>query len=82
VLALATMRERSFLERLARDGVPAPEYGPEVEGIPLGPSWLDLRITVDVDLDDGERRDLAAIGWTVVAMDVDDVRDAITAGEP
>jgi len=81
VIAQATAEERPFLALLAQDGLPVPEYGPEVCGIPLGPSWLDRRITVDVDLGDSERSDLATLGWTVVAMDVDEVRDALSAGD-
>lgn len=80
VIAQATAEERPFLALLAQDGLPVPEYGPEVGGIPLGPSWLDPKITVDVDLGDSERSDLAALGWTVVAMDVDDVHNALKAG--
>lgn len=80
VIAQATAEERPFLALLAQDEVPVPEYGPEVAGIPLGPSWLDRKITVDVDLGDAERSDLAALGWTIVAMDVDDVRNALKAG--
>lgn len=81
IIAQATAEEGPFLAVLAQDGMPAPEYGPEVAGIPLGPSWLDRQITVDVDLGDTERSDLAALGWTVVAMDVDAVRNALQAGE-
>jgi ATP-dependent helicase YprA (DUF1998 family) len=79
-IAQATADEGPFLALLAQEGVPVPEYGPEVAGIPLGPSWLDRKITVDVDLGDTERSELMELGWTVVTMDVDDVRDALTAG--
>ena len=81
IIEQATAEERSFLELLSLDGLPVPEYGPEVAGIPLGPSWLERKVTVDVDLSDGERGELTALGWTVVAMDVDDVRNALMAGE-
>jgi hypothetical protein len=81
VIAQATAKERPFLAALAQDGVPVPGYGPEVAGIPLGPSWLDRRITVDVDLGDTERSDLVALGWTIVAMDVDAVRNALMPGD-
>jgi len=80
VIAQATGEERPFLRMLAQHGVPLPESGPEVGGIPLGPSWLDRKITVDVDLGDDERGDLAALGWTVVTMDVDAVVAALQAG--
>ncbi|HEV7772337.1 MAG TPA: DEAD/DEAH box helicase [Conexibacter sp.] len=80
VIGQSTPDERGFLELLARADMPVPEYGPEVDGIPLGPSWLDRKITVDVDLGDAERLDLVRRGWIVVAMDVDAVRDALKAG--
>jgi ATP-dependent helicase YprA (DUF1998 family) len=77
VLVQATAAEQPFLTSCAQSGLPAPQYGPEVEGIPLGPSWLDRRLTVDVDLGDGERAELAASGWTIVPMDVDAIRAAL-----
>ena len=61
----------------AKNGLPVPDYGPEVHGIPLGPSWLDRKLTVDVDLGDGERSELEALGWTVVSMNIDDLRHAL-----
>jgi hypothetical protein len=77
VIEQATAAEGPFLELLAHADVPVPEYGPEVEGIPLGPSWLDRKITVDVDLGETERSELAALGWTVLPMNVDAVREAL-----
>ena len=81
VIDEATEEERVFLTALSVDGAPVPEYGPELDGIPLGPSWMDRKITVDVGLDEDERGELTALGWTVVDMDVDEVRDALKAGE-
>ena len=43
-------------ELLAQDGMPAPEFGPEVDGIPLGPTWPDHQLTLDVDLGGGRAR--------------------------
>jgi ATP-dependent helicase YprA (DUF1998 family) len=80
VIAEATSEEAQFLTQLAQDGVPVPEYGPEVDGIPLGPSWLDVKVTVDFDLGEDERTALVALGWRVVTVDVDDVRKAMQAG--
>lgn len=80
VIGEATSEEAGFLTALAQDGVPVPEYGPEIDGIPLGPTWTASKVTVDVDLDGSERESLTGLGWTVVPMDVDAVRDALNAG--
>jgi hypothetical protein len=77
ILAQATAAEEPFLALCAKNGLPVPDYGPEVHGIPLGPSWLDRKLTVDVDLGDGERSELEALGWTVVSMNIDDLRNAL-----
>jgi len=77
VLADATDAERPVLQALAGDGLPAPEEGPEVDGIPLGPTWTTARVTLDLDLDDAERAALRAAGWTVVALDPEAVRTAL-----
>lgn len=77
VIADAINDERAVLEALAADGFPAPEDGPEVDGLPLGPSWPDLQVTLDLDFDDAERAVLRAAGWTVVALDPDAVRAAL-----
>jgi hypothetical protein len=79
VLEQATVAEVEFLEALAHEAIPVPEYGPEVDGIPLGPSWVESKVTVDVDLGDAERDALTASGWTLVPMVVEDVRDALGA---
>ena len=77
ILAQATAAEEPFLALCAKIGLPVPDYGPEVHGIPLGPSWLDRKLTVDVDLGHGERSELEALGWTVVSMNIDDLRHAL-----
>ena len=59
--------------------MPVPDFGPEVDGIPLGPSWLDRKLTVDVDLGESERTELAERGWTIVRMDIDELRQALDA---
>lgn len=68
---------RALLVALAAAGIPAPDDEPEVEGIPLGPSWIDARVTLDIDLLDDEPATLRAAGWTVVAPDPDAVRTAL-----
>lgn len=73
----AAGNERAVLEALASDGLEAPDEGPEVDGIPLGPTWTAQRVTIDLDLDDIERATLRAAGWTVVPPDLDAVRNAI-----
>jgi ATP-dependent helicase YprA (DUF1998 family) len=77
ILDQATEEEESFLALCAQHRLPVPEYGPEVSGIPLGASWLERRVTVDVDLQDGERSELAALGWTIVRMNLDELRRAL-----
>lgn len=79
IIAQATAAEEPFLALCAEHGLPVPAYGPEVGGIPLGPSWLDRKVTTDVDLGDSERSELEALGWTVVRMDIDDLRNALGA---
>ncbi len=78
IIEQSSAAERDFLLTLAASGdLPAPEYGPEVDGIPLGPSWTELRVTLDTDLDDEERQQLQAKGWTVIRMDMSTVREAL-----
>ena len=77
VVAEAGEAERAFLTDLARRDVAVPEYGPEIDGIPLGPSWMTEKVTLDVDLEDAEVDALRDRGWTVVTMDIEQVRDAL-----
>ena len=79
ILAQATAAEEPFLALCAKNRLPIPDYAPEVAGIPLGPSWLDRKLTVDVDLGESERTELAAHGWTIVRMDIDELRHALDA---
>jgi hypothetical protein len=80
VIKEATSDEVPMLTSLAEEDVPVPEYGPEIDGIPLGPTWTADKVTVDIGLDESERGALTALGWTVVPMDADAVRDALNAG--
>jgi hypothetical protein len=79
IIEQSTPAEADFLRLLAREGLPAPEFGPEVDGIPLGPTWPEQKLTLDVDFEADERATLEADGWTVVEMDVDAVRQALAA---
>ena len=68
-----------MIEQLATAGVLPPELGREVEGLPLGPSWPSLQVTVDLDLSTDERKTLVDLGWTVlnIDMDVESIRNAL-----
>ena len=82
LLAQATAEEARFLVQLARAGLPRPELGPEVDGIPLGPSWPERQVTLDLGLGlgDDERAALERRGWVVVEADVDAVRAVLEGG--
>ncbi len=80
VIAQASALERELVLRLAETDLAVPELGHEVDGLPLGPSWPDQRITVRLDLTPDEQSDLAGLGWTVVEDDVDAVRAALLGG--
>ena len=40
-----------------------PDLEVEIDGLPLGPSWPDRKVTVAVDLSDDEQRVLVDLGW-------------------
>ena len=81
VLEEATEAERGYLLALSAEDVPLPELGVEIDGIPLGPSWPERKVTVALDLVDDERGLLVDLGWTVVDTDIDALRAALTEGE-
>lgn len=72
--------EREFLLDLHDADLVRPVLGHEVDGIPLGPSWPSRKVVVDADLDDLERAELEAHGWTVVRMTLENVRAALRTG--
>jgi hypothetical protein len=63
----ASETERAVVERLAAASVPVPRMGVEASGgIPLSFAWADARVTIALDLQDGEGDALIADGWTLV----------------
>ena len=75
----ATTEELELLRAIAADGLPLPDPGPEVNGIPLGPTWHDRRLTYTPDLEPSEASELKRDGWQVVT-EVHAVRAALTPG--
>ncbi|GAB2895648.1 DEAD/DEAH box helicase [Neomicrococcus lactis] len=71
--------ERSFLEKLGAAHLPAPdEVGQEVDGVATIIVWIDQKIAVVYEADEGEP--LTKNGWTVVTMSQDELlREAIGA---
>ncbi|GAA3533266.1 helicase [Aeromicrobium flavum] len=80
VIGLAADEEREFLVALSRTSVPVPDLEVEIDGVPLGPSWPDRKVTVAVDLSDDERTMLADLGWDVVDMDIEAAVAALELG--
>jgi len=81
LVELASDEERALLVDLAgRGSVPVPELGFETDaGVPLDLAWPDVRIAVDLDVDDQTRQELADAGWTWVAPDPDVIANAVVA---
>lgn len=74
--------ERVLIQALAAHGVSRPVLGHEsAEGIPLTLAWPDQHVTVSIDLEESDRPDLAAEGWTIVEADADAISAALTAAE-
>ncbi|OBB77110.1 DEAD/DEAH box helicase [Mycobacterium sp. 852014-52144_SCH5372336] len=71
---------QELIIKLADADVPAPDVGEEVDGIPVELTWPTWRIAVDIGLDDSERQDLAAAGWTVCPPDIDTLKAALQNG--
>ncbi|UFU01872.1 DEAD/DEAH box helicase [Ruania suaedae] len=83
--AAADDAERDLLRTLApldAGGLPAPVLGEEVdtgdELIPLDLSWPGRRVAIVGD--SAVHADLERMGWQVVSLDVDRVRDVLTDG--
>jgi hypothetical protein len=53
---------------LAAVGVPRPEVGFEsAGGVPIAIAWPDRLVAADLGLEDADKIDLKAEGWTVVS---------------
>lgn len=68
---------QALVTALAKAGVPVPEVGEEVSGLPVELSWPALRVAVDPTLGGDDRQELSDAGWTLCAADADSVVDAI-----
>ncbi len=81
VADLASDAERHLLVGLAALGtVPIPTLGFETEdGTPLDVSWPDMRIAVDMDIDEATRRDLVVADWTLLEADPGVIGDAFAS---
>lgn len=78
VLGDALDGERALIAELAGRAVAVPEYGPEVDGIPLGLTWPAARVTVDTaDLTGDEREQLETLGWRIVEASADAIEAAL-----
>lgn len=70
---------QALVTALAKLGVPVPEVGEEVSGLPVEISWPSLRIAVDPTLDGTDQQELSEAGWTLCAADAESVAEAIQA---
>lgn len=71
--------EAAVLQELASlTGATPPAVGAELgDGIPVVFSWEDRRVAADSDLTDDDRAELTAAGWTVVRLDLAELRSAL-----
>lgn len=70
---------QALVTALAKLGVPVPEVGEEVSGLPVEISWPTMRIAVDPTLDGTDQQELSEAGWTLCAADAESVAEAIQA---
>ena len=72
---------RELIMVLSQTGLPVPDVGEEVDGIPVEISWPTHKIAVTLGLDSDERQDLADSGWTLCEPQPDIVRTALQKGD-
>nr|WP_296777423.1 DEAD/DEAH box helicase [Rhodococcus sp. (in: high G+C Gram-positive bacteria)] len=70
---------QALVAALARSGIPVPEVGEEVSGLPVELSWPTLLVAVDPTLGGSDRQELSEAGWTLLEADVDLVVETIEA---
>ncbi|WP_256977282.1 DEAD/DEAH box helicase [Rhodococcus sp. RS1C4] len=68
---------QALVTALAASGVPVPEVGEEVSGLPVELSWPALRVAVDPTLGNTDRKELSEAGWTLCAADTESVVRAL-----
>lgn len=70
VLSTTEAIEDRLLRALSDAGVPSPAIGYESEnGIPIAISWPVLKLLVDLDLNDLDRKELSGEGWVLLPAD-------------
>lgn len=81
LIASATAEERELVLALAEHDAPVPEYGPEVDGIPLGLAWVDQQVTVDdAAFTDEDRAEIRRAGWRIVEPTAERIAAALQGG--
>ncbi|GAB3188043.1 DEAD/DEAH box helicase [Nesterenkonia suensis] len=76
ILTEAYEDERSYLQELAQiEGLSAPDFGHEIDGIPTQLAWRRQRVVVTYEVD--EAHELQKAGWT--ALPTDDVPGVLKA---
>lgn len=78
LIDLATDDERQLLLVLAEyESLPTPYLGYETDGVPVDLAWPDVRIAVDLNLDQDVRRELSDAGWLLVPADPSAIATAV-----
>jgi len=62
-----TAAEEALIAELAPLGVPVPEIGLEIDGLPIDLGWPEQKVAVLFETDHGFADELGDEGWTVVA---------------
>ncbi|QCV96221.1 DEAD/DEAH box helicase [Acidipropionibacterium acidipropionici] len=70
-------RLEGLVRGLADAGVPVPETGEEIAGVPTEMSWPSARVVVLLDEEPGDAEELGSERWTVALADVDAVVAAV-----
>lgn len=72
--------ERELMLALAAAGLPVPDIGEEINGIPLEISWPTAKVAVNTGMATDERDELLQAGWVVCEPDASTIRDALKIG--
>jgi ATP-dependent helicase YprA (DUF1998 family) len=66
--------ERELMVSLATAGLPVPEIGEEVDGVPVEISWPSAKVAVKTGMTREEQNELSQAGWVLCEPDADSVR--------
>ncbi|USQ79188.1 DEAD/DEAH box helicase [Ornithinimicrobium faecis] len=72
-----TEAEKALLAQLASQGVPVPEVGVEVDGLPIDIAWPEHKVAVLLEADEDFADELRDGGWMVVDPDADLIAAAL-----